>query len=212
MAEALVRTDFDRPALVRQAFRWEYATVAWMLIEAAVAGWAGIEAHSLMLIAFGADSLIELASAGVLIWRLTVEIKHGRVFSERAEKVAGRIAGALLFALALYVVVSAGYGLLRRETAEFSTLGLVVTLLAVPVMYLLSNRKLKLAEALGSRALRADAAEAITCGYLSIVVVVGLAAQLIFRAWWIDPIASLVIVGFLVKEGREAWEDDDCCD
>ena len=209
-ADAARRLAPDRRLLlVREAFRWEYVTVVWMAIETLAAGWAGIRAHSLMLIAFGADSLIELASAGVLIWRLTVENKRGQAFSERAERTASRVAGVLLFALAFYVVVSAGYGLLRRDTAAFSGVGLTITLLAIPIMYLLSRRKLKLAEALGSRALRADAAEAITCGYLSVLVVVGLMAQLLFRAWWIDPIASLIIVAFLVKEGREAWEGEE---
>lgn len=202
----------ERVALVRSAFRWEYLTIAWMLVETFVAGWAGVQARSLTLIAFGADSLIELASAGVLVWRLTIEIKQGQAFSERAEKTASRIAGALLFTLAFYVVVSAGYGLWHREQAEFSGLGLAITVLAIPIMYVISRRKLGLAEALASRSLRADAAEAITCGYLSVVVVIGLVAQLLFRAWWIDPVTSLVIVVFVVREGREAWVGDPCCD
>ncbi len=78
-------------------------------------------------------------------------------------------------------------------------------------MYMLSKAKIYVADGLGSRALRADAVEAITCGYLSIIVVVGLLAQVLFRAWWVDGVTSLAIVYFLVKEGREAWAGDDCC-
>ena len=201
-----------RRTLIRDAFRLEWLTIGWMIIEAAVALAAGVAAGSVALIAFGLDSIIELASAGVLVWRLTVEIKRGEEFSEAAEHRAGRIAGGLLFALAAYVVVSAGYGLWRHHEAEFSWAGLVVTALAVPAMYLLSRRKLAVAEALGSRALRADAIESIACGYLSVVVLIGLLAQLLFGAWWIDSTVSLAIVWLLVREGREAWEGEDCCD
>src|ERR1700730_10208741 len=100
---------------VRWAFRLEWLTAVWMAIEAAVAIGSGISANSLSLIAFGADSVIELASAGVLLWRLNVEIRHGEEFSETVEHQASRIGGALLFALAAYVIASAAYGLCWDE-------------------------------------------------------------------------------------------------
>ena len=87
-----------------------------------------------------------------------------------------------------------------------------MSLIAIPLMWILSRRKLRLADALGSRALRADAVESIVCGWLSFVVVIGLLAQLVLGAWWIDCVTSLAIVWLLVKEGGEAWsaeEDDD---
>ena len=178
-----------------------------MLIEAAVAIVSGVAAHSLSLIAFGADSLIELASAGVLLWRLEVEMRRGAEFSESVEKRASRIGGALLFALAAYVVVSAAYGLWVREGQDFSVPGLVITVLAIPIMWWLARAKMRVAEQIGSRALRADAVEAITCSYLSGIVVLGLIAQFLMRDWWwLDSSISLAIVVLLVKEGREAWE------
>src|ERR1035441_10397028 len=84
----------DRTAMIRQAFWLEYATLAWMTVEAAVAIASGIAANSLTLVAFGIDSIIELASAGVLVWRLTVELRQGRVFVESAEQRAARIGGS----------------------------------------------------------------------------------------------------------------------
>ena len=177
-----------------------------MLIEAAVAIGSGVSANSLSLIAFGADSLIELASAGVLMWRLNVETRQGAEFSESIERRASRIGGVLLFVLAAYVVVSAAYGLWLREGQEFSPAGLVLTVLAVPVMWWLARAKMRVADQIGSRALRADAVESITCGYLSGAVVIGLIAQLLMPGWWwVDSITSLAIVILLVKEGREAW-------
>lgn len=201
----------DRAALLRDAFRIEYLTIAWMVIEATVAIASAIEANSLTLLAFGVDSVIELASACVLVWRLTVELRRGQLFAEKAERRAARIGGALLFALAIYVVAAAGWKLWAQEGAEFSVPGLVVSVLAMPIMYFLSRRKLRLAEALGSGALRADAIESITCAWLSLVVVAGLVTQLLIGAWWVDSVTSLGIVWFLVREGKEAWEAEECC-
>jgi len=202
----------DRGSLIRQAFWLEWATIAWMVVEAVVAIAAGVVAASVSVLAFGIDSLIELASAGILIWRLTVELRHGQAFSERAERLAARAGGGLLFALAAYVVVVAAWNLWQRHGQEFSALGLAVTVAAIPIMYALSKRKLKVAESLGSRAMRADAVESFTCGYLAVVVVVGLLAQLATGLWWIDAATSLGIVWFLVKEGREAFAGEACCD
>jgi divalent metal cation (Fe/Co/Zn/Cd) transporter len=200
----------ERAALVRQAFWLEWITIGWMTIEAAVAIAAGLAAHSITLLAFGIDSVIELVSAGVLIWRLAVELRHGRAFSDNAERTASRIGGGLLFALAAYVVASAAWGFWTREGQEFSWPGLAVTAAAIPIMYVLARRKLAIAEKLASRALRADAVESITCGWLSFVALLGLLAQFVFGAWWIDAVTSLAIVWFLVKEGREAWTAEGC--
>jgi divalent metal cation (Fe/Co/Zn/Cd) transporter len=182
-----------------------------MTVEAAVAIASGIAANSLTLVAFGIDSIIELASAGILVWRLTVELRRGQMFAESAEQKASRIGGGLLFVLAAYVVASAGWKLWTHQGAEFSLPGLIVCLLALPIMYFLSRRKLVLAETLSSRALKADAVESITCGWLSLVVVVALIAQFAIGAWWVDAVASLGIVWFLVREGREAWSGEGCC-
>jgi divalent metal cation (Fe/Co/Zn/Cd) transporter len=178
-----------------------------MAIEAAVAVASGVAARSVTLIAFGLDSVIELASAGVLIWRLSRELRFGREVSEAVENIARRIAGGLLFALAAYVVAAAGWSLWRGGGEAFSWPGLTIALLSIPIMVVLARRKLALADQLGSTALRADAAESVACLWLSLVVVVGLVAQLAFGTWWIDGATSLAIVWFLVKEGREAWED-----
>ncbi len=202
----------DRSAAIDEVFRLQSFTIAWMVVEAVVAIASAIAAGSLALLAFGVDSLIELASAGVVVWRLTVELRKGQAFADRAERTASRIGGALLFALAAYVVVSAGWKLWTGDGADFSWPGLVISALALPVMYLLSRRKLKLAEQLGSRALRADAVESIACGWLSLVVVVALLAQLASGIWWVDAVASLAIVWFLIREAREAWGGEDCCD
>jgi divalent metal cation (Fe/Co/Zn/Cd) transporter len=192
----------DRLPFIREAFRLEWFTIGWMTVEALVAIGAGVTAGSLVLLAFGLDSVIELASAGVLTWRLSVELRHGQVFSERAERTASRIGGALLFVLAAYVTAAAVWQLWKGSGEEFSWPGFLVALAAIPSMRWLARRKIAIAEKIGSRALRADAIEAVTCGWLSFVVVATLAAQWLFGAWWIDGVGSLAIVWFLVGGPR----------
>lgn len=199
----------SRATLVGSALRVEWITLAWMIIEAMVALWAGLAARSILVLAFGVDSLIELFSATVLLWRLVVELRRGRDFPEHVERLTSRIAGGLLFLLAVYVIASAGWSLWAQRSAEFSMAGFVVSIAAIPIMLVLSRRKLQIAEGLGSRALRADAIESVTCAWLAGAVVIGLAAQVFFKAWWIDAAAALCIVPLLVREGLEAWEEDD---
>ena len=202
----------DRTPLIQYAFRLEWLTIGWMSIEAVVALISGVAAGSLVLIAFGLDSIIELISAGVLMWRLSVELRHGQAFSEDAERLASRIGGVLLFVLAAYVILAAGWHLWTQHGEEFSLPGLILTALAIPIMRYLARHKIDLADKLGSRALRADAMESITCGWLSLVAVVSLTAQALFGFWWIDSIGSLAIVWLLIKEGREAWSGECCSD
>ena len=180
----IASTD-NRIGLVREALLFEWLTIAWMVIEAVVAIESGIAARSISLTAFGLDSVIELISALVLIWRLGVELKYGKEFSETAERRASKIGGGLLFALAAYVVISAAWSMWNEHGQDFSMLGLALAIAAIPIMYFLAKRKIHLAEKIGSRALRADAVESITCGWLSCVIVIGLTAQYLVGAWWI---------------------------
>jgi divalent metal cation (Fe/Co/Zn/Cd) transporter len=205
--------DPGRPALIRKAFILEWVTLGWVFVVEALGGlWAAFEAHSISLLAFGADSLIETASACLLLWRLNVELQHGQRFSERAERIASRVSGALLFALAAYVVLSAMWGLWTHHSQSFSFLGVAATGLAIPVMAMLARLKIDVAEKINSPALRADGMESVTCGWLSIIVLVGLAAQYLLHVWWIDSVISLGILYFLIKEGREAWSGEGCSD
>jgi divalent metal cation (Fe/Co/Zn/Cd) transporter len=198
----------DRHALIREAFSIEWLTTGWMLIEATAAIWAGIAAHSLTLVAFGADSVIELLSACVLLWRLRVELQQGERFSEAVERTAAKAGAAFLIALTVYVLASAAWALWRRDGQEFSGLGLLVSALAIPIMVALARAKRRIAIAIESAALRADAAESLACAYLSAVVVIGLGLQWLIGDWWIDGVGALALVPFLLKEAREAWEAD----
>src|ERR1700680_1671983 len=190
MIDASARSDErlpqvpERTVLIQQAFRLEWLTVAWMMIEALVAIGSGVIAGSLTLTAFGLDSVIELISAAVLIWRLTEELRRGEEFSKHAERIASRSGRGLLFVLATYIVLGAAWSLWAHHGGEFSVPGFIVAAVAMPIMYVLARRKVNVARQLGSRAMRADAIESVTCGWLSLVVVVGLVGNWLVAAWW----------------------------
>ncbi len=207
----------NRAADVRLALRLTYITLIWMTIEGGAALLLGWASKSLLLEAFGIDSVVELFSAGVLLWRLRVEA-GGKASEERIEAVerkAARWVGWTLYGLAVYVVLNSAYGLFlahRVTDTHESVWGIVIGLVAKIGMPILAGFKLRVAARMNSRALRADAMEAITCGYLSIVLMVGLAATRLFGWWWLDSVAALALIPFLIKEGREAINGGcDCC-
>src|SRR5437870_4085102 len=199
---------------IRSALRLEIVTIVWMVIEAAVAVAAGIVARSLLLVAFGIDSAIELASAVVVFRCFQIESHKkfdGGVDDARGlERRTARIAGYLLFLLSAYVLVQAGFGLLTRHAAETSPVGIAVAIIAAIGMPLLAKAKLRVAKRIDSRALRADAMETLTCGYLAWILLLGLALNALTSWWWIDSVASLAIVPLLIREGWEALKSEPC--
>src|SRR6266516_696469 len=209
----------SRADAVRLALLLTYITIGWMTIEGAASLLLGWASKSLLLEAFGIDSLIELFSAAVLLWRMRVE-SSGTATSEHVnlvERRAARLIGYSLYALVVYVVLNSGYGLFvakRITDTHESVWGILIGVVAKIGMPILAAYKLKVAARLNSRALRADAIESITCGYLSIVLIVGLAATRILGWWWLDSVAALALIPFLIKEAREAISGEacSCCD
>jgi divalent metal cation (Fe/Co/Zn/Cd) transporter len=205
----------SRAVDIQRALLLTYITLGWMTIEGAASLLLGWASKSLLLEAFGIDSVIELFSAAVLLWRLRVEAS-GVASAERAEEVerrASRYVGYSLYVLVVYVVLNSGYGLFiaRRITdTHESVWGILIGLVAKIGMPILAAYKLKVAVRLNSRALRADAVESITCGYLSIVLMIGLAATRILGWWWLDSVAALALIPFLIREARAAVHGE-CC-
>jgi divalent metal cation (Fe/Co/Zn/Cd) transporter len=196
-----------------------YITLGWMTIEGAASLLLGWASKSLLLEAFGIDSVIELFSGFVLLWRLGVEAS-GVASAKRAEEVerrAARYVGYSLYVLVAYVVFNSGYGLFiakRITDTHESIWGILIGLVAKIGMPILAGYKLKVAARLHSRALRADAVESITCGYLSIVLMIGLAATWWLGWWWLDSVAALALIPFLIKEACAAISGEPCsaCD
>jgi divalent metal cation (Fe/Co/Zn/Cd) transporter len=197
----------ERQEAVRLGVRLEVVTVVWMALEAVLAIGAGIVARSVLLTAFGFDSVIELISGGTLLWRLSSEARGAS--SERVETVerrATRISAVLLVLLCAYVVLVGVAGLVARLRPEGSPFGVAVAAVAVVVMPLLAWRKRRANLVIGSPALRADIAETITCAYLAAATLVGTGLNLVAGWWWAEYAAALVLLIFIAMETREAIE------
>ncbi len=187
-------------ALRRRAIRLEYFTVGWNVLEAAVALTAGWLAASIALEGFGLDSLIEIASGVILLWRL----KHTQASDESAETLAVKLVGWTFVALAAYIVYEAGSDLWFHRAPSFSWPGLFLAIASLIVMPVLGIAKRRVAARLGSRALAADSLETLMCAYLSGSLLVGLALNGWKGWWWADPIAGLIIAVYMLREGVEA--------
>jgi divalent metal cation (Fe/Co/Zn/Cd) transporter len=180
-------------------------TIVWMTVEAAVALSAAWMARSPALLAFGGDSASELFSAIVVLWRF-----RAHAAQEQSERHAARIAAVLLFILAAYVAVASVMTLLGHSEPKTTYLGIVILIAAAAIMPWLAKEKRKLSAITGSAALRADAAESALCAYLSLVALAGLGVNAIWHLRWADPIAALVIVPLILREGWEAMRGKAC--
>jgi divalent metal cation (Fe/Co/Zn/Cd) transporter len=187
------------PDILRRVARLQMLTIVWMSIEAIVALGAAWTARSPALLGFGGDSAIELISAIIVLWRF-----RSKSDSANAEKLAARVAGGLLFVVAAFVIVSSGLSLLGYREPKPSFAGIILLIVAAIGMPLLARQKRKLATQVASASLRADATESALCGYLSLIALAGLLANVIFRAPWADPIAALALVPLIAREGWEA--------
>ncbi|MDF2917241.1 MAG: cobalt transporter [Microbacterium sp.] len=199
------RPTNDRKHVLQQRIRWIVAaTIGYNLIEAVVAISAGTVASSAALIGFGLDSTIEVLSAAAVAWQFT------RREPERWEKGTLRVIAIAFFALAAYVTLTSVLALVGRVDVEHSTLGIVITAISVLVMPFLSLTERRTGRELGSATAVADSKQTLICTYLSAAVLIGLILNSLFGWWWADAIAGLVIAGFAVREGIEAWRGDAC--
>ena len=180
------------------------ATMVYNVVEGVVALWAGLRADSIALIGFGLDSYIECAAAAALFWRLAVEARGASSAAvARSEGQVQRFIGVTFLALALYVIIQAGWMLFKQESIEESLVGIILAGVSLFVMPLVSWGKLHAAKAIGSSALRAEAKETLACSYLSFTLLLGLAANAVVGWWWADPLAALLMVPWLLREGLE---------
>jgi divalent metal cation (Fe/Co/Zn/Cd) transporter len=196
-----------RQADVRAGVQIEIVTVIWMTIEATVAIGAGVLAHSVLLTAFGLDSVIELISGGALLWRLVTEARGKPMAQvERAERRAAWVAGIALVLLCLYIVVTVAISLLSHNHPDSSPAGIGLAVLALIVMPGLVRQKRRIGDRIKSAALRADAACSLTCAYMAATLLAGLLLTAAFGWWWADAVAALALLYWIVPEAREALE------
>jgi divalent metal cation (Fe/Co/Zn/Cd) transporter len=204
-----IGAQFSRPAIARApkptptALWLQGVTLAWMLVEFGVSLYAAVTAHSPAMLAFGSDSLVELLSATVVLWQWIPGIPI-------SEWRANRSAGVLLFLLA-FVVAAIGVGSLALSLKpDTSCAGIGITIAALIAMPVLATLKRREARRSKNAALAADAVQSATCAYIALITLAGLAVNAAFHIAWFDPIAALVAVPILIKEGVSAWQGHGC--
>ncbi len=205
-----VLSDVAAPASTREELQRRgrllaWSTIGWNAIEGAVAIGAGVSASSLALVGFGLDSFVEVFAATVVLWQL-------RGGPEEREERALRLIAVSFFLLAAYVVTEAARDLISGQEAGESPLGIGLAAVSLAVMPALAWAKRRTGQALGNAVLVADSTETALCAYLSAILLVGLLLNATIGWWWADPLAALVIAGLAVREGRETWRGDGCCD
>jgi divalent metal cation (Fe/Co/Zn/Cd) transporter len=198
----------ERTAVVQRGRKLEYFTIVWNGLEGLVAVIAGVVAGSISLVGFGIDSFIEVTSGLTLLWRMSVDTDvPGRV---RNEKRALKIVGICFIGLAAYIAYESALDLWSRRAPEHSIPGIILACVSLIVMPLLSRAKRKVGRALGSAAMHADAKQTEFCTYLSAILLAGLLLNTLFGVWWADPVAALIMVPIIAKEGIEGLQGKAC--
>ncbi|WP_445165996.1 cation transporter [Mycolicibacterium sp. Dal123E01] len=200
-----VATPARRAQLKRRIRLLVAATIAYNLVEAAVALSEGARVSSAALIGFGLDSLIEVSSAAAIAWQFSAKDPETR------EKTALRIVAFSFFALAIYVAVDSMLALVGAQEARHSPIGIGLAAISLVIMPVLSLTQRRAGRELGSRSAVADSKQTLLCTYLSAVLLAGLLLNALAGWWWADPVAGLVIAGVAAREGLEAWRGDACC-
>jgi divalent metal cation (Fe/Co/Zn/Cd) transporter len=199
-----------RPALVRRGLWLNYLTIGYNTIEAVVSLAAGLVAGSVALVGFGIDSAIEVTASLAAQWRLRSDRPEGR---ERAELVTRRVIGGSFLVLAAYVTADSTMTLWQHEAPGPSVVGLAILALSMVVMPVLARAKRRVAQALSSRALEAEAMQTSICAYLSVIALAGVALNTALGWWWADPVAALLMVPLITNEGLEGLRASaaSCC-
>jgi len=198
--------DSERLIHTRAGRRVEYLSIAWTSLEAIVGIVAGLLAGSIALIGFAVDSLIEVASSAVLLWRLS-----DHPLAEQRGTLVHRLVDVGFLALATYIAFDAVRDLLPCNPPRVSYFGIVYAGACVIVMPLLARAKRRAAAKLDSDALHADSHQSDICAYLSVILLVGLALNALFGRWWADPVAALCMLPIIIKEGISGLRGEACC-
>ena len=208
--EAVTNNVLERARLVRRGRYLEYFTIGYNSLEGLIAVAAGLLAGSIALVGFGFDSLIEVTSGALLLWRLHADVDE--VKRERVEAITLRLVGICFLVLALYVTHNSVESLLRHEAPDESLIGIILAAVSLVVMPLLVRAKRRVARSINSGALMADSKQTELCTYLSAILLGGLLLNALLGWWWADPVAALIMIPIIVKEGIEALRGETCCD
>ena len=174
-----------RHAALHTGTRLEWFTVGWNVIEVVVTVSLGVAAGSLALVAFGLDSVIEVFASLVVVRYIARHESGGQ--AARALRLVALAFGLL----AVYLVIASTWSLVHREVSDSSPLGIAYLSIAATAMFVLSVRKLRLAQISGSAPLRAEAGLTFLDGCLATGILVALVLNAAAGLWWADQVAAL---------------------
>jgi len=200
------------PKWLKIAFALVILTILYNVVEAIIAVLTGYSSESIALVGFGFDSLLEVSAAVLMLWRLIEQVQHRNDDAvEHAETMVHRFVGTTFILLAAYICYDAGTALWLQNKPEETLIGIILAALSLLIMPALALGKMRAAKEINSAALRSEAKETVACSILSLILLVGLALNAAFAWWWADPIAALIMIPWLVKEGITGLKGQACC-
>ncbi len=205
--EALEAGSIQWHRQARRARQLSWLSLAYMSAEGALAITAAVLAGSVALLGFGLDSVIEALASIIVIWRFT----GTRTLSETAEQRAQKAVAVTFFLLAPYIAIDAIHALAAQDRPSTSWLGIGLSIASLIVMPVLGLAKKGIGASIDSHATAGEGAQNLLCAYLAAAVLIGLLASALFGWWWADPAIGLLIAALAIREGREAWQGEDCC-
>jgi divalent metal cation (Fe/Co/Zn/Cd) transporter len=209
MSKATIAAALDEHgALIRRVKLISWLSLAWMTAEGAIGVTAGIMANSIALIGYGLDSTIEGIASVVIIWRFTGD----RIHSEDAETRAQKIVAATFFLLAPYIIVAAIQHLVIGNQARASWVGIGLAIVSITLMPQFGRIKKRLGNQLQSNATAGEGTQNILCAYLSLTILIGLAANALLGLWWADPLVALIVAVVALQAGIKTWRGEACDD
>jgi divalent metal cation (Fe/Co/Zn/Cd) transporter len=197
----------ERGDLIARVKLISWLSLVWMTTEGVIGTIAGIMANSIALIGYGIDSTVTGVASAIIIWRFS----GNRVDSDDAEARAQRIVAITFFLLAPYIIVTAIHHLVAGSEAQASWVGIGLALVSVTLMPLFGRAKKRLGERLQSNATTGEGTQNILCAYLSLAILVGLAANALLGLWWADPLVALIVAAVALQTGARTWQGRDCC-
>jgi divalent metal cation (Fe/Co/Zn/Cd) transporter len=203
---ALVLGDDARDVLIARVKLISWLSLVWMTAEGVIGTTVGIMVNSIALIGYGVDSTITGIASVIIIWRFSGD----RVSSDDAERRAQRIVAVTFFLLAPYIIVTAVHHLVTGSEAQASWVGIGLAMVSVTLMPLFGRAKKRIGERLQSPATTGEGTQNILCAYLSLAILIGLAANAILGLWWADPLVALIVATVALQTGARTWRGQTC--
>jgi divalent metal cation (Fe/Co/Zn/Cd) transporter len=196
----------ERAVLIARVKLISWLSLIWMTAEGVIGTTVGIMANSIALIGYGVDSTITGIASVIIIWRFTGE----RMNSDDAEARAQKIVAITFFLLAPYIIAAAIHHLITGSEAQASWVGIGLATVSVTLMPLFGHAKKEIGNRLQSHATAGEGTQNILCAYLSLAILIGLAANAILGLWWADPLVALIVATFALQTGARTWRGQTC--